>query len=213
MREQVKCVFFDLGNVLVKVLPETFEERLRSECSARCKEGEVVDFFENSKAMRLYTEGKMDSSRFFTNIKRRFRLKVKYHDFYDIFNGMFEIDHEACALIEKISSFYPEIALGVLSNTNESHYEHLKKEMPVLGKMDLEVLSYVAGHQKPQKPIYTYAVEKAGLPAKNCFFTDDKTENIKAARVCGMRAFIFRGSDECQEDLKKCGISFEGQSL
>lgn len=206
MTKELKCVYFDLGNVLVDVLPEKLEKEFIERFSARAKPGDVERYFETSPQMKDYTEGRTDSSRFFSLTKRRFKLKCGYNDFYQAWNSIFRVNQAACELVEELRAAHEGLLIGVLSNTNEAHYEYLKRQMPVLGKMDLEILSCRVFAQKPQRRIYSSAVKSAEADSKECFFTDDLEKNIKAARYCGMRAFQFKGVETLKEDLARCGL-------
>lgn len=207
MKNEIKCIFFDLGNVITGLDVNRLEKAFVEKFSAKARPNEVIDYYENSKEMALYTEGRIDSSRFFSRTKRRFRLKTSFSEFYEVWNSIFITDKKISDLIYEIKDKNRQVSLGILSNTNESHYSYLKENIPVLGEFDLEVLSFKVASQKPQKAIYTEAVKKAGFPAKNCFFTDDLQKNIKTARMFGMRAYVFKGALKLRKDLVSCSVS------
>ncbi len=54
---------------------------------------------------------------------------------------------------------------------------------------------------KPDERIYKYLLEKYQLLPKECFFLDDREENVEAARRTGMRAAVFDGDIEA---VKRC---------
>ena len=52
---------------------------------------------------------------------------------------------------------------------------------------------------KPNKEIYLKLFENYNLKPEECFFIDDREENIKAGQILGMNGHVF--------DYKKYGIS------
>ena len=47
------------------------------------------------------------------------------------------------------------------------------------------------GFRKPDLMIYKMVINQLQIPAEDCFFVDDLTENIEAARKIGMQAHQF----------------------
>jgi HAD superfamily hydrolase (TIGR01509 family) len=59
---------------------------------------------------------------------------------------------------------------------------------------------------KPSPEIYQEAVRSAGCSPAECFFTDDKQENVDAARRAGIDAIRFEGRLEIERQLKERGL-------
>lgn len=49
---------------------------------------------------------------------------------------------------------------------------------------------------KPDIRIYQYLLEKYKLMPEECFFIDDRTDNVRGAEKAGMKAALFRGDFE-----------------
>ena len=52
-------------------------------------------------------------------------------------------------------------------------------------------LSYQIGTRKPDPLIYRHVLEALDTPAEQCFFIDDRSENIDSAREAGIHAHQF----------------------
>jgi FMN phosphatase YigB (HAD superfamily) len=106
-------------------------------------------------------------------------------------------------LLATLKRNYPLI---LVSNTNEAHYEFIRSKYPVLAYFDKCVLSYEVGSLKPDHKIFEHAIEIAGSPADRLFFTDDREENILAARELGIRAHQFLGQAKLLKALQDEGV-------
>lgn len=203
--KQVKAILFDLGNVLVKLAMERAEKGYTG--YADIKEGRFVEYLLDSRNMNRYMEGEITSSQFYGKTKRLFRMKgIKYHDFYRIFNDMFTPYPEMEDAIKKIRKKYPAIKLVLLSNTCETHYDFIKENFTVLELLDDHVVSHEVGRQKPHPDIFKEALRITGTVPGDTFYTDDREDLIKAARVMGIRARLFTGHEALIEDLASCGV-------
>ena len=98
--------------------------------------------------------------------------------------------------------------LILLSNTNEIHFEFVREKYSILSYIEDYVLSYQVGWMKPDKQIYQAAIERAGVPAEQIFFTDDRQENVEAARTEGIQAVQFHSENQLKREMSLLGISF-----
>lgn len=200
----IKTIFFDLGNVVIKVHPEILEKGLATH--GKIKEGAIVDYFTSSDNLNSYQTGRLTSSRFYSKTRRFFRLDIKYNEFYRIWNSIFRPYPEMEDIISAIKKKYPDIRLILFSNTNESHYEYLKENYKILELFDAHVLSHEIGKNKPHPDIYKAALRSAGSIPRDTFYTDDRPELIEAARTIGIRAFTFTSPKTLRHQLSKYGI-------
>ena len=109
-------------------------------------------------------------------------------------------------LLEGLSRRY---RLLLLSNTNDIHYRFLRERYLMLRHFDDFVLSYEVGAMKPDAKIYDEAIRRAGAPADECFFVDDKQINVDAARRAGMDAVRFESRDELERQLRDRSVQWD----
>ncbi|MFH1395076.1 MAG: HAD family phosphatase [Candidatus Omnitrophota bacterium] len=202
--KKIKTIFFDLGNVIVKVHPEVLEDGVRA--CGRFKPGAVIDYFMDSDNANKYMEGKLTSSQFFSRTKRLFKLDIKFSEFYKLWNEVLSPYPEMEGLIKNIKNGYPDIKLILVSNTNEVHYEYVRKQYKILDLLDGHIVSHEEGVQKPDTEIFVRALKLAGSLPKETFYTDDRADLIDAARVMGIRAFQFTDHEALREKLLKYEI-------
>ena len=203
-QRSIKAIFFDLGNVIVRVDPVMLEGGYAA--YGRIREGQIIDYFMDSDNMNRYMEGKLTSSQFYSRTRRLFKLDIRFHEFYRIWNSIFAPYPEVEEIIRTIRRDYPEIKMILVSNTNESHYEFLRDTYNILDVLDGCVVSHEGGEQKPHPAIFNEALALAGSIPRNTFYTDDRPELISAARVMGIRAFQFVGHEQLRDQLAQFGI-------
>jgi hypothetical protein len=100
----VKAVLLDLGQVLVKfdagLLGKGYAGYAKS-----FKEERMTEYLLDSDNVNRYMQGKLTSSQFYMRTCREFRLRIKYPEFYRIWNSIFppckgEISgHKACSCV------------------------------------------------------------------------------------------------------------------
>ncbi len=205
MKTTIKAIFFDLGNVIVRLNIEPLEKELNK--YGKIDNGDFFNYLMDSKNMNLYHEGRITSNQFYSRTKRHFKLDINYADFYKIWNSMFLPFPETEEIVKKIKEKSPEIKIVLLSNTNETHFEFIKKEYDILKTFDALVVSYEVGKNKPHPKIFQEALKIAGALPKEVFYTDDRLDLIEAARTMGFRAYQFTTPESLIQNLAKCGIN------
>ena len=204
-KQKIKAIFFDLGNVLIKINPLKLEQGYSK--YGKIKKNEIIEYFLDSYNMNKYMEGKLSSSKFFMKTKKMFNLKIQYNDFYNIWNNIFSHYLEMEKILETLKTKYQDIKLILVSNTNEEHYEFIKSNYNILEYFDNIIVSHKFGYQKPHHKIFQKALNCAQIHQKYVFYTDDRLDLIESARNMGIRAYQFINHDILISQLKKFDIA------
>lgn len=98
--------------------------------------------------------------------------------------------------------------LGLLSNTNESHWRFVSQGRYALIQsfFQVEALSFQLGAMKPDPRIYAEAARLARTDPAAIFFMDDRPENVDAARSAGFDAVLFHDTQRLAADLRARGV-------
>ena len=105
-------------------------------------------------------------------------------------------------ILETLQSKYQ---LLLLSNVDPYYWLTVRARHPEVNYFDSILLSCGLGIAKPDHRVFSYAATVAELSPSECFFVDDKAENIKAAQSCGFNAYLFDGISGLQKTLKCVG--------
>jgi len=98
--------------------------------------------------------------------------------------------------------------LGILSNTNPIDWGFVTSgRFPFLNRcFEQAILSFEVRSMKPDRAIFEAAVERAGVPANEIFFTDDREENVEGAIAAGLDAVLFTSPEQLVKELQVRGL-------
>lgn len=199
-----KFIYFDLGNVL-----------LNFSHPRMCRQmAEVAGLSEEAVFQALFSSGlELDYE----------RGRVTTPEFYEQFCAatgtrpdFARLSHAACdiftahvgtkrVLSKLLAAGY---RLGLLSNTNEMHYNYFARGRYALIPTAFEqlVLSFEVGAIKPEPQIFQAAIEKAGVRPEEIFFADDIAGHVEGARAAGIDAVQFTTPAALLDALLERGV-------
>ena len=85
--------------------------------------------------------------------------------------------------------------LYLLSNYSSRMFHAHTDGLPFLDDMDGHIISYEVHQLKPYKEIYEALFERYSLDPAECFFFDDRQENVDGGRKCGMEGRTIYSED------------------
>ncbi|HLH31414.1 MAG TPA: HAD family phosphatase [Terriglobia bacterium] len=199
---KIEALLFDLGKVLIDFNFETGVQALHASCSISRDRFEEVLWDETW--IRRYERGEISTGEFHSYLCETAALKMDLIGFRDVWSSVFLpgllVSEDLLGALKKR---YPLI---LVSNTNEAHFEFIRSRYPVVEFFDEHVLSYEVGSLKPDRKIFEQAIRVSGCAPEALFFTDDREENILAARELGIRAHQFRTERKLIEALQEAGV-------
>ena len=105
------------------------------------------------------------------------------------------------AMVALIDSLRGRTKTALLSNAMRPFLRQVLDQHDLPRRFDAMVISYEEGLTKPNPVIFRLMADRLGVPVQACFFTDDSSINIDAARACGMQAALFTGIEQLKRDL------------
>lgn len=203
-RDRIEVIFFDLGNVICPFNPYPISEKLlpfvrRREFQDPRKIFSYLFDFGNG-AINSYETGKVSSLEFFQSLKECFELSISFEAFKPIWNDIFWENVEVSEIIRSLKG---KTKLGLLSNTNPLHFDHILSKFPVVEVFDKWLLSYEVGFKKPSTQIFQKAIHWAGVEPEKILFIDDTQGHVEAAASLGIQGIHFASTRQLKEDLTK----------
>lgn len=127
----------------------------------------------------------------------------------EIFKKLSELSGEPAEEIRQEWAFAPRQRANVIKMISELRKSYktvlLSNALPHIVENNLGdklntmfdevIISYKIGMAKPDADIFQYAIEKAGIPADRCVFTDDNPNNIVAAEKEGIHGIVFTDAE------------------
>jgi len=204
---KVKALLFDLGKVVVDFNFERGTKRLAGNCGLPTEEFEKVLF--DKAWIRRYERGEISTAEYHQYLCEVGRLRISLADFHEFWSSIFLPD---LLLPETLlSDLHERYPLILVSNSNESHVDYIARNYNVFKHFDAKIFSHVVGSLKPDRKIYEAAITASGQPAEALFFTDDREENILAARNLGIRAHQFTTVSLLADALRSHGVEVADQ--
>lgn len=196
----VKNIILDMGNVLLRFDPEV-------SLNLYCKTEEAKniirrELFEGPEWVQG-DYGSITNEGRFSPVSKR--VPGKYHEElyrcvmgWDICLEPIPGAREFCEYVKK--SGY---GIYVLSNADNTFHDYFPRFLPetwfdgVMVSSDVRMI-------KPDVKIYTHFLKTYQLKAEDCFFIDDRPENIEGARRVGIPGMIFTGDFKPVSDPLSC---------
>ncbi|OGX50406.1 MAG: hypothetical protein A3G37_01290 [Omnitrophica WOR_2 bacterium RIFCSPLOWO2_12_FULL_46_30] len=204
MKNKIKAIIFDLGNVLVGFDHRIAVRRILKHTSK--PEREIYDLFFDSGLTREFEKGKITPGEFFKQVKSLLELKLELKEFLPIWNEIFFSKPESEEFIVSLNS---GLKLVLLSNINKLHYDYIRNAfssaIALFGPGNV-IPSYITGFVKPEREIYNLAIRKTGRPIENIVYVDDRRDLVEAARGYGLRAVQFQNIEQLRQEFQNLGV-------
>ena len=206
MSRSPRFIYFDLGNVLVTFCRQRAARQMAQ--VAGLAPEQVTDIVFGTDLEERYERGEVSSEEFYEEFCERSRTRPDCASLLDAGADIFELNVSLAPLLSGLRSVRNR--LGVLSNTNESHWNFIYEGRFVMLRSAFEthVLSFEVGAMKPDPLIYKVAAEQAGVECNEIFFTDDRLENVIGAREAGIDAVQFVSARQLAAELRNRGVQF-----
>lgn len=199
---EVRAVIFDLGNVLLHY--DAVHAARRFSRTARVPFDKVWRHFFTSRVEKAYTRGEITTQEFYRHAQHAFNSRIHFSTFARLWNDIFWENKGIHSILKKLSRRYP---LYLISNTNELHFNHVRKSYPHLFTHFRKTFpSHVVGRRKPDRRIYWRVLKTMKLRPEETVFVDDVPKFVQAARKVGMKAIQFRSNPELVRELRKLGV-------
>jgi epoxide hydrolase-like predicted phosphatase len=182
----IRAFIFDYGNVISVVDMPAFMKSVRPFVIGTTPAEERLA--RTRELMVAYESGHMTTADFIPAFLDRAGLRMTDEEFVACWSGFFVPISFTRALIRQLT---PEFRLGLLSNTNPLHFDHVIAQTDVYPLFDAITLSYEVGAMKPDLRLFHDMLRKLDIPPDSCVYLDDLQENVKAAASLGMHAIHY----------------------
>ena len=184
----IRAVVFDIGNVLIEWVPNTFFDRVIG-ADRRAAFFAAVPVFEMTERIDA-------GANFFDELDAMIAQHPDWADELTLWRDRWiemaspAIDHSVRLLRALRRAGHPVFAL---SNFGNETLGIAQLEFPFLEEFDQRFISAELGVNKPAPAIYAAVENGCGIPAAELLFTDDLHHNIAAAAARGWQTHLFEG--------------------
>ncbi|MCX7821244.1 MAG: HAD family phosphatase [Brevinematales bacterium] len=192
MKNNIKLVIFDLGNVIFKIGSDRtflFWSKLTSLDPSFLRE----NFFSFGD-YDFYELGEVSEDRFRKGFNRKINFNISREDFVIGLNMMIVGLNDG--IKEILESLSQKVFLAVLSNTNKTHEKYIfQNYTSILTNFDKLFLSHRIKCRKPEEKAYQTVLSYFKVNPSETIFFDDLIENVNAANQIGINSFLVKDND------------------
>ncbi|MEW6719041.1 MAG: HAD family phosphatase [Thermodesulfobacteriota bacterium] len=197
----IRGIIFDFGNVISSFDTGRFLSRLKRWSGLPVES--LRETVYGSGLHSRYERGEVSSEEFHRLVASATGAVVPDETFAEGFADIFTPIEGTGEIVRGLKGKY---RLGLLSNTNEWHFQRHIRKVPVFPLFDAVTLSFEVGALKPDPAIYRDALRKLSLPPEECVFIDDIPEYADGAAALGIRGIRFSGPARLREKLAELGV-------
>ena len=154
-----------------------------------------------------FMRGEIERAEFRKRMCAHLDIQQTIHEFDELWRSAIEPNPDIVPLVESLSSRY-RMVIG--SNTDELHQQRVESVQPIIATFDDFLLSYELGVLKPDPEFYEKGLAKLGLTPDQCFFTDDRQNNVDSAISVGIQSVRFESVHQLETALEALGVSCSG---
>jgi 2-haloacid dehalogenase len=197
----IEAVVFDLGNVVVEWNPEAYYD-IRIGRAAR----EAMFAETDIHAVNLQIDEGAPFRETIYALADRFPHWAEHvRQWHDDQMAMTQpVIHGTLDLIGRLKA--RGVPVFALSNWGDESFDRAVAHYPFLGAFDRLYVSGKLKMKKPDPAIYAYLEADCGVAPGRLLFTDDRTENIRAAAERGWQVHLFDGPDGLGRRLADDGL-------
>jgi len=198
----IRNIIFDLGNVLVRVDYEKFENGLLSEGFSRSAFDRV---FASDHLKFRFESGEISGHEFLDIVTRGLNNEITPERFIIHFNSMF-------SGIPQMKNFLTGLHgngrynLFLLSNTNPIHFGYFKDNFDYVNLVHHIALSYELKMLKPDIRVFEKVLELYHLKPEETLFIDDLEVNCASAARTGMNVIKYNGFEDFLQNVNRYEI-------
>ena len=203
----IDAVVFDIGNVLIEWQPERYYDRTIGEARRRAMFAEVDLHGMNDRVDR--GEDFRETVYATAEAHPEWRDEIlHWHDrWIELATPLID---DSVALLRALRS--KGIPVWALSNFGVGSFALAETHYPVLAEFDRR---FISGHLRMAKPdmgIFEEVEREGGVPAERLLLTDDREDNIAAARSRGWQTHHFTGPAGLAQRLVDEGLLAEAEA-
>ena len=204
MLQEPRFIYFDLGNVLLYFDHHRAARQMGA--VAGIPEANVWQVVFVGELHNTYEAGGFTTEEFCEEFCRATNTSPDLESLMHAAANIFTLNVPIVPIVSQLHA--AGYKLGLLSNTNESHWRFVSRGRYAIipHYFPVQALSFRLGVMKPNRRIYEDAAAMAGTNPEEIFFTDDRPENVAAAREVGFDAVLFHNAQQLAAELRARGI-------
>lgn len=199
----VKCIIFDIGNVLLDFKPMEHLEAVFT------KEKDLIELYNQiflSKEWIELDRGTLTQEEFTDIICLRHPMNSELiRQVMKSWVDMLTPKGDTLEIIERID--FNKYKVLLLSNFHKFAYEYITEKYEFFKRFHGGIISYKEKLVKPNKDIFECLIKRHDFLPEEAIFIDDTYDNVEAAAKLGFNIIHFKSAVQLKEELEMFGVS------
>jgi glucose-1-phosphatase len=183
----IKAIFFDVGNVLVKM--DFKSSILKYEKNHSLITESLYKAIHDHQYWKDFTLGKISEKEYFKLVKNNFDGKINVEELKIYIYNDFVLNLELLKYIKELSK---DFILGIISNNPQEWFDYCWKNFKGKDIFKIVALSGLLHVRKPDTMIFKYALDQALVKAEETIYIDDREDRVKTPKKLGMNIIIYK---------------------
>src|ERR1700730_9579333 len=200
--ENIAAIFWDIGGV---VLSNGWDQSARVEAAKRFSL-DVSDLEKRHRAAEVEFETRQITFETYLNRTVFFRERPFTRDeFKNLIFAQSRENKETRVLLDELTATR-RYFLAALNNESEELNTYRIRKFDLTRNFTAFFASCYLRVRKPDPLIYRLALGMTQRAPEECIFIDDRPANLEPAKALGMRAILFRSSEELRASWAESGV-------
>ena len=200
----IRAIIFDIGRVLVRVNLRNAQSTLAN--GSPLSPEELWSAIEKDPHWKDWQEGRLSPRDWHQNLSNRFGVSLSFEQFVKAWNSVLDPQPiQPDSLFQNLAKTY---RLGLLSNTDPIHVEHLENTYSFYAYFPKPVRTYscAVGASKPDPLIFQHALKSCKVKANEAVYIDDIPAFAQAAQALGIYGIQYSAPEQLRSELQKIGV-------
>lgn len=195
----IKAIFFDTFRVLIKIdafggIIFAYEEK------HQIAPGKLYQSMHDRPYWLDWSLGRISQKVYYQKVKADFAGELDTGEINQSILDSYRPNQELFTYIQTLSHKYQ---LGVISNSPKEWFDYCAEKFGWQKLFTVLVTSGQVHCRKPDKDIFQYALDQAGVKAEETIYVDDRPERVGGAKELGINLVIFREVEQLKRDINK----------
>ena len=207
-REAPRAVIFDFGGVVSQPLGPALGE-IESEFAIPA--GTLMRLFYGTELWQTAEVGGITYAEYITGCQAALQEFVggadRARSVWERWYAAFYQPTFMPGVLDIVEALQGRVRVAMLSNASDGMEERMREQFKIAHLFDPLINSATIRVAKPDERAFTITLERLGLAAAECFFTDDTLVNITAAKGLGIRSHHFQDEEGLRRAIAAEGIT------
>ena len=191
-----RSLIFDLFGVVIRFDENCVYRRLAKHCPDSKKAFSAMQGLVSTPDL---ITGRLTLTQLYQQLVTAHGLTISYDAFHISWLTPYTSAMPGVArMLQELSKQY---CLVLLSNVDRYYLEVVREQHRELGHFAAQLVSCEMGVAKPSTEAFMAALQASDAKPSECYFVDDKAENVDAAKALGIRGHVFTTAQVLRDAL------------